>query len=98
MFSLAQFIVIRLTRASIAAQCATEGVLLDQLAQLELEDSIELTQKNRSFGPSAYCLRTDSLKHCTGLPNYTMKDSTEDSDLSMSATVLEPLKRVLGIY
>ncbi|KAH8759889.1 heat shock protein 70 family [Diaporthe sp. PMI_573] len=79
----------------IAAQCATEGVLLDQQAQIELEDSIELAQKNRSFGPSAYCLRTDSLKHCTVLLDYTREDSSQDSGTTMSATVLEPLKRVL---
>lgn len=88
----------KLTRASIAAQCATEGVLLDQQAQIELEDSIELVQKNRSFGPSAYCLRTDSLKHCTVLLDYTREDSSQDSGTSMSATVLEPLKRVLGMH
>lgn len=95
----AQPILVKLTRVSIAAQCATEGVLLDQKARIELEESMELTQKKRSFGESAYCLRADSLYHCTGLSGCTMQDSTRDSHISMSpATVLNPLKRVLGMY
>lgn len=97
--SSAQLILMRLTRVSIAVQCATEGVLLDQKTRIDLEESMELTQKNRSFGPSAYCLRADSLQHCTGLSGCMMQDSTRDSHISMSpATVLNPLKRVLGMY
>lgn len=88
----------RLTGASIAAQCAMEGSLLDQRAQIELEESIELVQKNRSFGLSAYCLRADSLEKCPGPPICTIKDQTQGSDLSMSTNVLEPLQRVLGTY
>lgn len=91
-------ILVKLIRVSIAAQCATEGVLLDQEARVELEESMELTQKKRSFGESAYCLRADSLYHCTGLPGCMIQDSTRDSHTSMSpTTVLNPLKRVLGM-
>lgn len=89
----------KLIRVSIAAQCATEGVLLDQKARIDLEESMELTQKNRSFGSSAYCLRADILHHCTGLSGCMMQDSTRDSHISMApAIVLNPLKRVLGMY
>lgn len=75
-------------------------MLLNRQARNELEESMELTQRNRSFGPSTYCLRTDSLYHCPGLSDYMMQNSNRDlqADLNMSAaTVLKPLKRVLGM-
>ncbi|POS68669.1 glucose regulated protein 78 [Diaporthe helianthi] len=65
-------------RASIASQCAMEGTLLDQRAHIELEQSLELAQSNRSFGPSEYCLRTEILKHCLGMSSCTLEDSIQD--------------------
>lgn len=96
-FSTAQFIVM-LMCASIAAQCATEGVILDQRARIKVEESIEDTQRQRLFGPSAYCLPVDSLKHCPGLSTTKIKSSTRDFGTDLSAEVFEPLERVLGMH
>lgn len=90
--------VMMLIRASVAAQCATEGVLLDQQSRIKLEESIEATQRNRSFGPSAYCLNTDCIQHCTSLTCPKINDATRHSDRGVSDSVLEPLKHVLGMY
>lgn len=87
----------KLISASIAAQCTTEGVLLDQRARTELEDFIETTQRNRTFGRSEYCLKSDCLKHCPGLTSPRIRQSTRDADKGLTDSVLEPLKRVLGI-
>lgn len=83
---------------SIAAQCATEGTILDQRAQIKVEESIEDTQRNRLFGPSAYCLPADSLKHCPGLSTAKIESSTRDFGTDLSAEVLEPLERILGMH
>ncbi|KAG6354704.1 hypothetical protein INS49_004722 [Diaporthe citri] len=79
----------------IAAQCASEGVLLDRQARIRLEESIEDTQRHRLFGPSAYCLPVDSLKHCPGLSNSKIKPSTRDFGTDLTAEVIEPLEHVL---
>lgn len=84
--------------ASIAAQCATEGVLLDQQARIKLEETIEDTQRQRLFGPSAYCLPVDSLRHCPGLSNTKIKSSARDFGTDLSAEVIEPLEHVLGMH
>lgn len=83
--------------ASIAAQCTKEGVLLDQQARINLEDCIDATQRNRTFGRSEYCLQEDYLKHCPGLTRPKIRRSTRDADKGLTDSVLEPLKRVLGI-
>lgn len=82
---------------SIAFQCATNGALLDQHARIQMEQSIESAQKNRSFGPSAYCLPSDSLSHCPGLSTSNVDYPTRDLHRGMPDTILEPLKHVLGM-
>lgn len=91
-------LIMKLIRDSIAAQCTTEGVLLDQQGRIELEESIEATQRNRSFGPSAYCLTADFIKHCHVLASPKTKYAARYLDKGVSDSVLEPLKHVLGMY
>lgn len=89
----------KLIRDSIAAQCTTEGILLDQQARIEMEEGIEAAQRNRSFSLSAYCLSSDFTKHCTGLTSSKTKSSTGDLDRGLVFdSVLEPLKHALGMY
>lgn len=88
----------KLTSASIAAQCTREWLLLDQRARIELEESIEATQKNRSFGPSAYCLTVDCIKHCPGLTSPRIRNPSRHLERTVSDSLLEPLKQVLGMY
>lgn len=90
--------IVKLIRASIAAQCTTEGVLLDQQARINLEDFIEATQRNRAFGRSEYCLEADFFKHCSGLTSPRVRHSTRDADKGLTDSVLEPLKRALSTY
>lgn len=88
----------KLIRASIATKCTTEGVLLDQQARINLEDCIEATQRNRTFGRSEYCLEADFFKHCSGLKSPRVRYSTRDADKGLTDSVLEPLKRALSTY
>lgn len=90
--------IVKLMWASIAAQCATQGVLLDQQARIKLEESLEDIQNHRLFGPSAYCLTADSFKHCPGLSDTKIKSSTGDFGTDLFAEVIEPLEQVLGMH
>lgn len=92
------YLTVKLMCASIAAQCAAEGVLLDQPATIKLEERLEATQRHRSFGPSAYCRPLDSLKHCPGLRSSEIKSSTRSLGKSLPDTILEPLKDAMGTY
>lgn len=91
-------LIMTLISASIAAQCTAEGSLLDEQARIELEESIEATQRNRTFGLSEYCLTVDCMKHCPGLTSPRMGDPTRNLERPVSESVLEPLKQVLGMY
>lgn len=90
--------IVKLISASIAAQCATEGIIIDQQGRTRLEESIQDTQRQRLFGPSAYCLPVDSSKHCPGLSYTNIKSSTRDFGTDLFAEVFEPLEHVLGTH